>query len=78
MRRPAREARLVCWGRRTFLAGTAGTFAATWTAAAAASAEPDLPEMQVTVSSDSSRQVLVLGAGLSKMNPFLGRNLKRY
>jgi monoamine oxidase len=50
--------------RRTFLAQTAGTLATTWTAAAAASAEGSLTEMQVSASS-GSRRVLVLGAGLA-------------
>jgi monoamine oxidase len=43
----------------------AKTVAATWTTAAAASAEPCVGETQATVSSASSRQVLVLGAGLA-------------
>lgn len=51
--------------RRTFLAQTARAVAATWTAAAAASAEPAVAEKQATVSSGSSRQVLALGAGLA-------------
>jgi monoamine oxidase len=51
--------------RRSFLAWTAGTLAANWTAAAARSAEADPGESQATVSSGSSRQVLVLGAGLA-------------
>ena len=50
--------------RRTFLAQTAGTLATTWTAAAAASAEPSTAEMQAA-SPDTSRQVVVLGAGLA-------------
>ena len=51
-----RHARRV--GRRTFLAQTAGTVAATWTAAAAATSEQ-------AASPGTSRQVLVLGAGLA-------------
>jgi monoamine oxidase len=50
--------------RRTFLAQTAGTLAATWTAAAATSAEPSVLEMQAA-RPDTSRQVVVLGAGLA-------------
>jgi monoamine oxidase len=51
--------------RRTFLAQTAKTLALTWTATAAARAEPALVEGQAAVSPGSSRQVLVLGAGLA-------------
>jgi monoamine oxidase len=50
--------------RRTFLAQTAGTLATTWTVAAAARAEPSTVEMQVGAP-NTSRQVLVLGAGLA-------------
>ena len=50
--------------RRTFLAQTAGTLATTWTAAAAARAEPSAVEMQAAAP-NTSRQVLVLGAGLA-------------
>jgi monoamine oxidase len=50
--------------RRTFLAHSAGTLATTWTAAAARNAEPaSAAETQDTAAS-TSRQVLVLGAGL--------------
>jgi len=52
-------------GRRTFLAQTGKTLAATWTAAAAAHAEPALVDSQAAVSPGTSRQVLVLGAGLA-------------
>ena len=51
-------------GRRTFLAQTAGTLAATWTAAAATNAEPSTAEMQ-PAPPNTSRQVVVLGAGLA-------------
>jgi len=51
--------------RRTFLAESARTLAATWTAAAAARAEPASARTRATASSGSSRQVLVLGAGLA-------------
>jgi monoamine oxidase len=50
--------------RRTFLAQTAGTLATTWTAAAAARAEPSRAEMQAAAP-NPSHQVVVLGAGLS-------------
>ena len=50
--------------RRTFLAQTAATLATTWTAAAAAHAEPSTVETQAAAP-DASRQVLVLGAGLA-------------
>ena len=50
--------------RRTFLAQTAGTLATTWTAAAVASAEPTIADTP-TLSPGSSRQVVVLGAGLA-------------
>jgi monoamine oxidase len=50
--------------RRTFLAQSAGTLAATWTAAAAARAEPSEVDMQAGAP-NTSRQVLVLGAGLA-------------
>jgi len=50
--------------RRTFLAQTAGTLATTWTAAAAARAEPSTAETQAAAP-NTSRQVLVLGAGLA-------------
>ena len=50
--------------RRTFLAQTAGTLATTWTAAAAARAEPSMASMQAAAP-DTSRAVLVLGAGLA-------------
>ena len=50
--------------RRTFLAHTAGALATTWTAAAAARAEPPTVEMQAAAP-NTSRQVLVLGAGLA-------------
>src|SRR5678816_2065522 len=50
--------------RRTFLAQPAGTLATTWTAAAAARAEPSTAEMQAAAP-NPSRQVLVLGAGLA-------------
>jgi monoamine oxidase len=48
--------------RRTFLAQTAGTLATSWTAAAAARAEPSLAGMQAA---PTSPQVVVLGAGLA-------------
>jgi len=50
--------------RRTFLARTAGTVATTWTAAAAARAEPSTASMQAAAP-NAPRQVLVLGAGLA-------------
>ena len=50
--------------RRRFLAHTAGTMAATWTAAAARDAEPSTPAMQAAGPS-APRQVVVLGAGLA-------------
>jgi len=50
--------------RRTFLAQTAATLATTWTAAAAAHAEPSTVETQAAAP-NASRQVLVLGAGLA-------------
>jgi monoamine oxidase len=50
--------------RRTFLAQTAGTVATTWTVAAAARAEPSTASMQAAAP-NTSRQVLVLGAGLA-------------
>jgi monoamine oxidase len=50
--------------RRTFLAQAAGTLATTWTAAAAARAEPSTVETQAAAP-NASRQVLVLGAGLA-------------
>jgi monoamine oxidase len=50
--------------RRTFLAHTAGTLATTWTAAAAARAEPSTIETQAAAP-NASREVLVLGAGLA-------------
>jgi monoamine oxidase len=50
--------------RRTFLAQAAGTAAVSWTAAAAGG-EPAGVEGQAPASPGSSRQVLVLGAGLA-------------
>ena len=50
--------------RRTFLAQTAGTLATTWTAAAAASAEPSAASLKA-ISPPATPQVLVLGAGLA-------------
>ena len=50
--------------RRTFLAQSAGALAATWTAAAAARAEPSEVDMQAGAP-NAPRQVLVLGAGLA-------------
>jgi monoamine oxidase len=51
--------------RRTFLAQTGQTLAATWTAAAAAGAESADAETRLPIPADSSRQVVVLGAGLA-------------
>jgi len=51
--------------RRTFLAQSAGTLAATWTAAAAGRAEPATAETQSAAPPNTPRQVLVLGAGLA-------------
>jgi monoamine oxidase len=50
--------------RRTFLAQTAGTLATSWAAAAAARAEPSTVDMRAA-SPATSRQVVVLGAGLA-------------
>ena len=50
--------------RRTFLAQTAGTLATTWTAAAAARAEPAPAETQAAAP-NTPRPVVVLGAGLA-------------
>ena len=51
--------------RRSFIAQTAGALATTWTTAAAARAETASAHGQETASPGSSRQVLVLGAGLA-------------
>src|SRR5438045_1814838 len=50
--------------RRTFLAQTAATVATSWTAAAAARAEPAPLEMQVAAP-NASAPIVVLGAGLA-------------